>query len=128
MKARLDARVEDLHEVLDRYGPSDVSFEFFHTITRTAPGDAGVKLSVAYKPGAPQDDPWELRSWQMAQVKQCIADLAGSGWYLCDRLRLEYGGSVRGGVFTLEGDLHIEPEQFMIGCTADFRVQGFPPK
>lgn len=128
MKARVDAKVEDLREIVGRYGAFDVAVPFFGAVTMyVPPWEASVKLGIAYQPGAPETDPWELRAWQMARVKQCVADLADAGWYLFERLDIDFSASVHGGAFTLNGDLHVDPGQFRVDCTAGFRVQGFPP-
>lgn len=130
MIPRIDASLDDIYSVLEKYGhAASVQTRYLGPVSTYIPDSwASIELEVIWKPECPDNDPWAVRQWQQERVRACIADLQRHGWYLHSRLRIEHGSQVGGDLWTLNGDCVDEPRQSGISCTAKFEVTGFPAK
>lgn len=129
MIPRVDAKLENLYAVLNKYGYANTATRYYGAVSAyVEDGWASICLELAYVPGETlHEDPWELRRWGLSKVKECLAELQSQGWYLHGHLDIDQHSAVDGGGYTLHGDCVAEPAEWGMQTKASFEVIGFPP-
>lgn len=128
MIPRIDAKLENLYAVLNKYGYANTATRYHgHVNAYVQDGWASIDLELIYADETPSEDPWELRRWGLDRVKACLAELQSHGWYLHGHLDIDQHSAVDAATWTLKGDCFSEPTEWGMATKASFEVIGFPP-
>lgn len=130
MIPRVDAKLENLYAVLNKYGYANTATRYHGVVNAyVADGWASIDLELVYVHGeTPNEDPWELRRWGLDKVKECLAELQEHGWYLHSHLDIDQHSAIDPATWTLHGDCVAVPTEWGMSTKAHFEVIGFPPK